>query len=324
MEDVVDAWLLEHNSEAEEASYALLVSTADVQALTDRCQSLFAAEHLARIVVLPVEATLPRLDHGAASNQDTAQADKKKKPLLKGVSREELYEDVRAGATLDMNFLILVVLSSFVAAIGLIENNIAVVIGAMVIAPLLGPNLALSLASVLGDGTLMRQALKTNVAGVGVTLVLAAIMGLTWPGPLDSPELLARTGVGFDGVALAIASGAAAALSLASGMAVTLIGVMVAVALMPPAVTIGLYLGAGQFSAAAGAILLLAANVICVNLAADTVFWLRGIAPRTWTERKGAKRTMLVFILAWCLALSIVVAIIAYRPDFLNGVALPK
>ncbi|GAB4138015.1 MAG: TIGR00341 family protein [Sphingomonadales bacterium] len=319
--DVREAWRL--GADDVDTTYALLVATDDVQSLTDRLQSLFAAEHLARIVVMPIEAALPRLEQdieaAAAEPEPT-----KKKSLLKGISREELYEDVRSGATLDLGFIIMVVLSSIVAAIGLVENNVAVIIGAMVIAPLLGPNLALALATVLGDSALMRQAITTNAAGLAVTLVLAVAMGAIWPTALDSPELLARTAVGFDGVALAIASGAAAALSLASGVAVSLIGVMVAVALMPPAVTLGLYLGTGQIDFAAGAALLLAANVISVNLAADAVFWLRGVQPRTWKERAGARRSMILFTLAWCLALLAVIAVIAYRPDFLNGAALPR
>ncbi|RME65567.1 MAG: TIGR00341 family protein [Alphaproteobacteria bacterium] len=287
-------------------------------------QSLYAADNLARMVVLPVEASLPRLEAEPSSDQATDMPGKKPRGLLKGISREELYEDVRAGATLDANFLVLVMLSTVVAAIGLVENNIAVVIGAMVIAPLLGPNLALALATVLGDGTLMRQALKTNIAGVGTTVALSAAMGILWPSPLDSPELLSRTSVGFDGVALAIASGAAAALSLASGLAMSLVGVMVAVALMPPAVTFGMFVGAGQPALAAGALMLLAVNVICVNLAADAVFWLRGVAPRTWSERRGARRTMQAFVLVWLIALMAVVLIIAYRPGFLNGMVVPR
>ncbi|MDZ7803496.1 DUF389 domain-containing protein [Thiohalophilus sp.] len=88
-------------------------------------------------------------------------------------------------------------------------------------------------------------------------------------GPLnfDSQELLLRTDVGLEGIALALASGMAAGLSLTSGVSATLVGVMVAVALLPPAATLGLMLGAGNYQYALGALLLLAVNVVCVNLA---------------------------------------------------------
>jgi len=102
-----------------------------------------------------------------------------------------------------------------------------------------------------------------------------------WTGTLDSVELLARTSVGLDGVLLALASGLAAALSLTTGLSSVLVGVMVAVALLPPTATAGIMLGAGNFELATGALLLLAVNVVCVNIAAKLVFLFRGVRPRT-------------------------------------------
>ena len=96
---------------------------------------------------------------------------------------------------------------------------------------------------------------------------------------MTSPELAGRTNVGLDSVALALASGAAAALSLTTGLSSVMVGVMVAVALLPPAVTLGLMLGHGEGSLAAGAGLLLAINVVCINLASKVVFFIKGIRP---------------------------------------------
>ncbi len=103
------------------------------------------------------------------------------------------------------------------AAIGLIENNVAVLIGAMVIAPLLAPNLALSLGTALGDMPLMRKSVQTLLAGILLAVSLSAGLGLLWPTDLASHELMSRTEAGLDSVALALASGAAAALSLTTG-----------------------------------------------------------------------------------------------------------
>jgi len=117
-----------------------------------------------------------------------------------------------------------------VASIGLIENNIAVIVGAMVIAPLLGPNIALAFSTSLGDRELMWQALKTNLAGLSLTLAMTIVIGMIWPAYLNSFEILVRTDVKPDGIVLALASGAAAVLSLATGLSSALVGVMVAVA----------------------------------------------------------------------------------------------
>src|SRR5690606_25235967 len=171
-------------------------------------------------------------------------------------------------ANLDSTFLTLTFLSAIVASIGLLKDNVAVIIGAMVIAPLLGPNLAFALGTALGDRALMQKAMTTNVTGVALTVLLGVVIGLMWTEGFDAPELLNRTKVGYDGIALALASGAAAVLSLVAGVSSALVGVMVAVALMPPAVAIGIMLGAGNPEGALGAAVLLGVNVVCVNLAA--------------------------------------------------------
>jgi uncharacterized membrane protein len=116
--------------------------------------------------------------------------------------------------------------------------------------------------------------------------------------------------VGLDSVALALASGAAAALSLTTGLSSVLVGVMVAVALLPPAVTLGIMLGVEDFNRALGAGLLLAINIVCVNLAIKVVFFVKGIRPRTWWEKKKAKRAMAIYILGWIVTLIFLVAFI--------------
>jgi uncharacterized membrane protein len=159
----------------------------------------------------------------------------------------------------------------------------------------------------------MVRALGTSAAGVAVTLAICALIGLAWPLDMGSKELLARTDVGFDGIALALASGAAAALSLTTGLSAALVGVMVAVALLPPAATIGLMLGAGQWSLAFGAALLLAVNVVCVNLATQAAFVLRGVRPRTWFEKEAARRAVRLNALVWLVLLVALAGLLYFR-----------
>ena len=161
----------------------------------------------------------------------------------------------------------------------MIEDSAAVVIGAMVIAPLLGPNLALALGTALGDTGLMSRALRGMLVGLALSIAIGALIGLFAPVLNPGPELAARTEVRLDSVALALASGAAGVLSLTNGIASALVGVMVAVALLPPGVTLGLMLGSGRFQDALGAGLLLAVNIVCVNLSAKLVLLARGVRP---------------------------------------------
>jgi uncharacterized hydrophobic protein (TIGR00341 family) len=288
----------------------MLVDDDIRQKVIDAIQNVLATSETARIIILPVEATLPRLDDGNDAER--------KKAGNGAQTREELYNQIERGARLDSNFLLMVFLSTVVASIGLIENNIAVVVGAMVIAPLLGPNIALAFAASLGDGALMWQSLKTNLAGLGLAMLMAFGIGLVWPGYINSQELLLRTDVGLDGVLLALASGAAAVLSLTTGLSSALVGVMVAVAILPPAVTMGMMLGSGQSDYALGAGLLLAVNVVCINLSAKLMFLLKGVRPRTWLEKRKARQSLTVYIFIWFVTLGILLTAILLR-DHLIG-----
>ncbi|HKJ07879.1 MAG TPA: TIGR00341 family protein [Gammaproteobacteria bacterium] len=280
----------------------MLVSGEQSQTVLDALQSLLSGSENSRILVLPVDAVLPRPEEDADAEARRI-----------STTREELYNQIERGARLEGTFLLMVVLSTIVAAIGMIENNVAVVVGAMVIAPLLGPNIALAFATSLGDRDLLWQALRTNLAGLGLALALSWLIGLFWPLDLHSAALMARTDVGLESIALALASGAAAALSLTTGVPTALVGVMVAVALLPPTAAAGLMLGAGQLTHALGAGLLLAVNVVCVNLSAKVVFLLRGVKPRTWWEKRKARQSMLTYILVWVILLVLLVATIYLR-----------
>jgi uncharacterized hydrophobic protein (TIGR00341 family) len=255
-------------------------------------------------MVVPVEATLPKIE--AESAPARAASDARRTVAL----REEVYQDVASGAKLRGNLLALTVLSTIVAAIGMSADNIAVVVGAMVIAPLLGPLLAFSFAGALGDLALMISAAKTALAGLATGVATAVVFGFLAPVNLESAELLARTDIGLDSIAIALASGAAAALSVTGGLSSALVGVMLAVALLPPAAAMGIYAGAGEAESAFRAGVLLLVNVVCVNLAAQVVFVWKGVRPRTWLERVSTARAMRVTLGMWAVLLALLSALV--------------
>ena len=303
--EVADQWLVSTPDE-ERKVMRLLVDDTQRQAFMDELQNQLGRYETTRIVVLPVEVTLPAIDK---NEQDKD----KEKSKTSGATREELYESISKNAELNSNFILLVFLSTIVAAIGLIENNVAVVVGAMVIAPLLGPNIALALGATLGDNDLIWKSLKTNLSGLGLALSLSLAIGFILPLDLNTHELVSRTYVKIDSAVLALASGAAAVLSLTTGLSSVLVGVMVAVALLPPTVTFGLMLGSGQLDYAFGAALLLAVNVVCVNLAAKVVFLARGVKPRTWLEKRKAKQSINTYMFFWIFSLIILLVAIYLR-----------
>ena len=255
------------------------------QTLMDNLQSCLEDEKDWRISLVPLEATAPQIP-------EDKEKKKKRANQRKLALREELYQDVSADAELDRDFLIFVVLSTIVAAIGLHSDSVAGVIGAMVIAPLLGPILGFSLGAALGDRKLLFGAAKTLGVGVAVALSSAVIISFLIPVDFGSRELMARTEVRLDGMALAIAAGSAAALSMTRGANATLVGVMVAAALLPLGAAVGLFLGTGEYAYASRAGLLLALNVASLVLSALVVFRLQGVRPRSWLEKKDADRAV--------------------------------
>jgi uncharacterized hydrophobic protein (TIGR00341 family) len=284
----------------------MLVSDDKLQLVLDALQNLLVEQPTARIIVIPVDVSLPKPEEEERKQEDAATE-----------AREALYEEVEKGVRPDLNFIVLVILSSLVAAIGLITNNVAVVIGAMVIAPLLGPNLALSFGTAMGDLSLIKKSVQALIVGILLAVAVPAVLGMFWSFDVESHELMLRTVVGIDSVTLALASGAAAALSLTTGLSSVLVGVMVAVALLPPAAALGLMLGSGNTDLATGAGLLLIVNIVCVNLASKIVFDIKGIRPLGWREEEKAKRSKVVYILGWLVTLLLLIALIYIRRSLL-------
>ncbi len=292
----------------------ILLAGENTERVLDLLEKRFSPFSDFRAVILPVEATIPRPEppEKEASGADQVTPSEEEKQRAARVSRQELYNHIADAARVSRVYVVAVVLSSVVAAIGLMSGNIAVIIGAMVIAPLLGPNVALSLATTLGDFPLALRALKASLVGVTTAFSSSFLLGLLLAVDPATPEIIARTKVGLSDIVLALASGSAGALAFTTGISTAVIGVMVAVALLPPLVTSGLLLGAGHVQLALGAALLLMANVICVNLAGMITFLAQGIRPRTWWEADRAWRATRIAIALWVTLLGALAVLIRW------------
>ncbi len=292
----------------------VLVSTTESGSLLDIMEKKYSGVKGFRVIIFPVEATIPRIDDEDESSKKSEEKTGFKflSKIGKGISREELYADVASGARLTGYFIFLVFLSTIVASAGMLRDNVAVVIGAMVIAPLIGPNVSLALATTLGDISLLLKSIKTSIVGLIVALITSIIIGAFVEFDPYTPETISRTKAGVSDIILALASGSAAALSYTVGLPSAIIGVMVAVALLPPTVVIGLMLGAGYPELAMGALLLLLINIICVNLSGVMTFLVQGVRPLTWWESNLAKKSARVAIIFWTLALIVLFVLIYF------------
>jgi len=309
-QDILDTW---HETIDENRIHLkILLQTGKTENILDLLEKRFSHIGGFRIVIIPVEASIPRPEPQGKTQNEIEGALPSKEPASKIIrlSREELYTDIEKTIRLSWVFIVLIILSSIVASIGILRNNVIFIIGAMVIAPVLGPNVALSFATTLGDINLTRRTIKAIAVGIFTALIVSSLIGLVLKVNPDIPELISRTEVSMGDVVLALAAGSAAVLSFTSELFSALIGVMVAVALLPPLVTLGMLIGAGHWKLALGSLLLFLLNLICVNLAGVLTFLARGIRPLTWWEANKAKKAVRIAILLWGILLLTLVVII--------------
>jgi uncharacterized hydrophobic protein (TIGR00271 family) len=233
-------------------------------------------------------------------------------PALNSEEQWEVRRELSKGAQPGIDYFVLIVLSCVIAALGLLLDSPAVVIGAMLVAPLMTPILAFSLGLVLGDLRLIRFSVEAILKGVTLAVVIAAFIGLLSPLNVVTGEMAARARPTLLDMVVALVSGMAGAYALArKDVSAALPGVAVAAALMPPLATVGLGLALGEIGLAGRAFLLFATNIAAISLAGGIVFLLLGIRPHAWgpeSRRRLRQRLAASFLLL--LAISIPLGII--------------
>lgn len=185
------------------------------------------------------------------------------------------------------------VLSAVVALAGLLLDSPALVVGSMVIAPQVGSALTAAVGVVLADRGMIRSGLRAQVVGLAVAVAGAAAVG--WlvqaasfvPGALDVTtvtQISQRISPGALSLVVGLAAGAAGSLGLATALPVSLVGVMIAAALIPAAAAVGVGIAWGLPVVAAGAALLLASNFAAINVVSPAVLWALGYRPADWGD----------------------------------------
>jgi uncharacterized hydrophobic protein (TIGR00341 family) len=285
-----------------------MADAENTEDLIDRLEKKYAEIPGFKIILSPVEAVLPRKEEAEEEEvKETDEEKEVKKVFLLRISRAELYEDVTGFSEMSRNFLIMVVLSSVVAGIGILTDNIPVLVGAMVIAPLLGPNIAIAFGTVLGDVSLVRRSAVTGMVATVIALLIAFAWGAFFS---VEPNMVRDPGIRLSDIVLAFMSGAAGAVTILRGGSSSLVGVMVAVALLPPLIRTGLLAGGGLWTMSLHAFLVFLANTICVNLAGILTFITAGITPKYWWEEKKAKKYSIRAMMIWGILLLILIAVV--------------
>ena len=222
--------------------------------------------------------------------------------------RNHVYARIRRSARPDADFFILIALSAMIAALGLIINSPAVVIGAMLVAPLMSPIIGAGLATVLGDTRFLRLSLGAVIRGVLLAVFVGALAGLVHLNEPLTSEILARTQPSLIDLAIAVFSGMAGAYALShSDAAGALPGVAIAAALVPPLATAGITLTTGHFSESLGALLLFTTNFVAISAATALTFLILGFRP---TPAQKAQREVQVRSVRLALILVVIIALL--------------
>ena len=226
----------------------------------------------------------------------------------KTIDHKQVRLNIQADALPSKTFFIMNALAAVIAAYGLLSDSTAVVIGAMLVAMMLGPIAGISLALIDSRWMLLKTALKTLTLGIIMIYGIGFLIGLIHPNIAITNEIMARTHPNSLDLMIALAGGAAGAFaSVSPRLSVAVVGVAVATALVPPLVASGLLLSRAEFSLSANAFLLTFTNIIAIQVSSSMVLWIAGFRRGSNEEVQSkylefAKRNWLSLIILLVLA----------------------
>lgn len=204
------------------------------------------------------------------------------------INRESLYvtpgrariviEEIAEGSEPGFRFYIMVVVSTMIASLGLVTNSTAVIIGAMLVAPLMTPIFGIALSLIRSDAHLFGRAMRAEIAGVAAAIAVGVVLGKIYPSLEPTPEMLARTQPQLFDLLVAIFSGFAGAYAMVDEkISPALPGVAIATAIVPPLANTGLCFAVGAYAGGVGSFLLFLSNFLSILLISSAIFWYFGM-----------------------------------------------
>ncbi len=199
---------------------------------------------------------------------------------------EALQEDLLSESSIDKTYLILIVGSCIIASFGLLSNSAAVIIGAMLVAPLMLPIRGMAFGALESNLRLFLAGLTALLVGTALAIAMSCIIGWTAGLSQFGSEVLARSKPNLLDLGIAVAAGSISGYAkVEPKISSSLAGTAIAVALMPPVCVIGLGLSAQDWQLSQGATLLYVTNLLGISLSCMVTFWLKGYAPMAKAKR---------------------------------------
>ncbi len=235
-------------------------------------------------------------------------------PTLSAQEQVAVYRRMQQAARPNINYYVLITLSAVIATLGLLLNSPAVVIGAMLVAPLMSPMVAIAVGITFGDIRTLRNALTATVQGILAAIFIGILITAILPISDPSSEVLARTRPNLMDLLVALASGMAGAYAIArKEVGEALPGVAIAAALVPPLGTVGIGIALGDPAIAGGSLLLFTTNLVAIVFSAALVFLLLGIRPPQQMERRRWLRRGLLISIVSLMVISIPLGFVLWR-----------
>ncbi|MHA1835843.1 MAG: TIGR00341 family protein [Candidatus Odinarchaeia archaeon] len=250
----------------------IATTTEEVEHIINELSKIGVGKSFGRIHVSSLEVVLP--------------AKKLTEEVAQRISTQELLSSIVQPAQLTQNFIIYAVLSAILAALGLIGDNVVIIIASMLISPLMGPIMGISLGIVMFDRRLIKNGVIAGIIGFFVSIGAGVVFAVATPYFTLTPEIMLRSSPTVEELGLAVISGLALSISTVSKETSILVGVAIAAALVPPAANIGIGLGSFNFDIALGSTLLLGINIISILIVSVLTLWLKGIKPKESVRRE--------------------------------------
>jgi uncharacterized hydrophobic protein (TIGR00341 family) len=297
----------------------ILVKTGKTEEILNYLEKISNVTTGFEVLLLPVQTYITRPSHDEEELKNKLEEKEEETKNLQRASRHELLGTIQNSSKINLTYTLLVILSAIVVTIGLVKNNETVIIGAMVIAPMLGPTISISFSSILGDYRLLWRSSITLFYAIIIIVVISILFSFLFPIPATSEQFWSRTHVNLSDIVLALASGTAGALSILNRLPGSLVGVMVAVALLPPTVVLGMTIGSSMWDEAYGSFLLLMVNINSILLSAIIVFSLSGIRPVKWEQiqRANTSRNLSIIFVSSIIILLVVAILFGERVDLI-------
>ncbi len=211
----------------------------------------------------------------------------------------DLFQMLRSDAKINQSYLYLMILSTLLASIGLFASSAAVIIGAMLIAPLMTPIVSLSMGLLRAESDMIQNSLLKIAVGIALALGASSLLGMLIPYSELTSEMKARIDPTLLDLSVAVISGVAAAYSKSfKEIMQSLAGVAIAVALVPPLATAGIGLGQGNIAMFYGAFLLFFTNLVGITIAAVLTFQLLGFSNVVKSKKSMMFVVMLLMVIS--------------------------